>query len=255
MGLKTLLRKTTGWMKNDKNRDDFISDCDDQGLIAIKELDEDRTGPQSQISQLIRNRIENDNKARAVEVVQQGISELGEQMQGINDHLSSQLSQQQELVGRIEKLPGILESLPAMMEKHGQTMDAVVEHLKHGNCSSEKINEMLEKIPQETSRQTEALTEINSNLQNAAQTNSHIRENFSKLISTMQKLDANTVAQSESIIQMSKTFASSDRYLKYLVSRQNRRIVFMFILTLAITATAIGAMFTSIWLIIQAMPK
>jgi len=38
---------------------------------------------------------------------------------------------------------------------------------------------------------------------------------------------------------MSKTFAASDRYLKYIISRQNKRFMWIFVAAISICATAI----------------
>ena len=58
-------------------------------------------------------------------------------------------------------------------------------------------------------------------------------ESFNKFNETLDKLNQSTANQTDSIMQMSKTFATSDRYLKYLMSRQNKRFMWMSI-------TAIG---------------
>jgi len=38
---------------------------------------------------------------------------------------------------------------------------------------------------------------------------------------------------------MSKTFAASDRYLKYIISRQNKRFMWIFIAAISVCVTAI----------------
>ena len=55
----------------------------------------------------------------------------------------------------------------------------------------------------------------------------------------MDKLDQSTLAQTDSIMQMSRTFATSDRYLKYIVSRQNKRFVWVFITAMGICVAVI----------------
>ena len=48
------------------------------------------------------------------------------------------------------------------------------------------------------------------------------------------KLDTDMVNQTNSILQMSKTFTTSDRYLKYVMSRQSRRFVWLYVISLAV---------------------
>jgi hypothetical protein len=40
-------------------------------------------------------------------------------------------------------------------------------------------------------------------------------------------------------MQMSKTFAASDRYLKYIISRQNKRFMWVFVIALGVCAVVI----------------
>jgi hypothetical protein len=67
----------------------------------------------------------------------------------------------------------------------------------------------------------------------AADTDVQMAEGLNKFNETLEKMNRSTAGQTDSIMQMSKTFATSDRYLKYLVSKQNRRVAWLFV-------TAIG---------------
>jgi hypothetical protein len=66
-----------------------------------------------------------------------------------------------------------------------------------------------------------------------------LTESFNKFDKTLEKLNQSTVGQTDSIMQMSKTFATSDRYLKYLMSRQNKRFMWMFVVAVGVCLTAI----------------
>ena len=55
----------------------------------------------------------------------------------------------------------------------------------------------------------------------------------------MDKLNQWTVSQTDSIVQMSRTFATSDRYLKYILSKQNRRFMWVFIAAIGVCVMAI----------------
>jgi hypothetical protein len=64
-------------------------------------------------------------------------------------------------------------------------------------------------------------------------------ESFNKFNETLEKLNNSTIGQTAGIEQMSKTFATSDRYLKYIVSRQNRRFVWVFVAALGVCVAVI----------------
>jgi type IV secretory pathway VirB6-like protein len=97
----------------------------------------------------------------------------------------------------------------------------------------------MEKIPAETARQTDTLASIDNQLAAAASVDAQMSETFSKFSETLGKLNENTVGQTDSIMQMSKTFATSDRYLKYLMNVQNRRFMWLFLAAIGVCLLAI----------------
>jgi hypothetical protein len=52
---------------------------------------------------------------------------------------------------------------------------------------------------------------------------------FNKFNQPLDKLNQTTEGQTDGILQMSRTFATSDRYLKYIITKQNKRFMWMFI--------------------------
>ena len=64
-------------------------------------------------------------------------------------------------------------------------------------------------------------------------------EGFNKFNETLDKLDQTTIGQTDSIMQMSKTFAASDRYLKYIMSRQRKSFMWIFMIAMGVCLLAI----------------
>lgn len=171
--------------------------------------------------------------APGLEKFQDGLNNLVQQLQGINENLNRQASQHEDLMSRIEQLPQLLESLPAVVDNQKHTTELLLEQLKANAAKDQQFMETVEKIPTETGKQTDALVNINHQLAAAADTDVQMAENFNKFNQSLDKLDESTLSQTDSIMQMSKTFAASDRYLKYIISRQNKR--FLWVLVSAIT--------------------
>ena len=97
----------------------------------------------------------------------------------------------------------------------------------------------VEKIPHETAKQTDALVDIDHQLAAAADTDVQMTESFNRFNQTLEKLNQSTLSQTDSIMQMSRTFSTSDRYLKYIVSRQNKRFLWVFIISLSVCIVVI----------------
>ncbi len=229
-----------GWLRS------RTPEIDDEGLIS-QEQEEEPTESEEPVAQepeqeepqgneVIVKAVEPIDKhpgAPGLEKFQDGLNNLVQQLQGINENLNRQASQHEDLMSRIEQLPQLLESLPAVVDNQKHTTELLLEQLKANAAKDQQFMETVEKIPTETGKQTDALVNINHQLAAAADTDVQMAENFNKFNQTLDKLDESTLSQTDSIMQMSKTFSASDRYLKYIISRQNKR--FLWVLVSAIT--------------------
>jgi len=244
MAIKDLWSKTTGWLQAHKlsGRTDYQPQVDNDGLISQENFGPaEQTvekGP-DQANQLAVKTVEPKDKSVSIEKLQAGFDKLIGQLQGINEHLNRQVVQHQELMGRIGQLPKLLESFPAVVENQKQLTERLFEQLKTTAAKDQQFVESIEKIPAETARQTDALVNIDHQLAAAADTDVQIAESFNKFNETLDKLNENSAGQTDSIMQMSKTFATSDRYLKYIITRDKKRFMWMFISTVGICVLAI----------------
>ncbi|MHC4326432.1 MAG: hypothetical protein ACYSUX_19365 [Planctomycetota bacterium] len=160
-------------------------------------------------------------RQESLQKLQEGFDKLVDQLQGINEHLSRQATQHEDLMGRIEQLPEMLESFPSVVESQKLITEQLLEQLKGTAAKNEQFIDAVEKIPTETAKQTDALVKIDHQLAAAADIDVQMTESMNNFNESLDKLNQSTVGQTDGIIQMSKTFAASDRYLKYIISRQN----------------------------------
>lgn len=243
MALKNFWSKTGGWLRSGKlsKPQDYPPQINDEGLIS-PDLDSAKQPDAQQAdgnSPVVVKKVQPDDKNQSLEKLHEGFNNLIEQLRGINEHLDSQATRHEDLMTRIEKLPQLLESFPAVVENQKQLTEQLLEQLKAASVKEQQFVEAVEKIPVETAKQTDALTGIDHQLAAAADADVQMTESFNRFYETLDKLDQNTIGQTDSIIQMSKTFATSDRYLKYLVSRQNKRFMWIFITAMSICVLVI----------------
>lgn len=225
--------KTNDWLKahNMSARTDSQPEVDDEGLIAQSADSAEAAANDSNAegSQAIVKPAQPVDRSQSLEKLQEGFNTLIEKLQAINEHLSRQLSLNEDLMSRIEQLPQLLENFPAVVENQKQITEQLLEQLKANAAKDQQFVDAVEKIPAETAKQTDALVDIDHQLAAAADTDVQMAESFNKFNETLDKLNQSTVGQTDSILQMSKTFATSDRYLKYIISRQNKRFAWIFI--------------------------
>lgn len=182
------------------------------------------------------------DKREPIEKLEEGFGSLIEQLEGINGNLARQMSQHEELMNRVEKLPRVLESFPLMVENQRQLTDQMLQQLALAAAKSDQFLDAVDRIPAETARQTDALVNIDHQLAAAADTDVQMVENFNKFNSALDSLNNTASSQTDSICQLSRTFATSDRYLKYILSRQSRRFFWVFMVAMGVCVTAIGVL-------------
>ena len=246
MTIKDIWAETGNWLRSHKlsRIGNSQPDIDDEGLISQDAEstgtavdDVGRTGQQS--DKLIVKAVPPMDKHESLEKLHKGFNKLVEQLQDINEHLNRQVTQHEDLMGRIEQLPKLLESFPSVVENQKQITEQLLEQLRAAAAKNQQFLDAVERIPNETAKQTDALVDIDHQLGAAADADVQMAESFNKFNQTIDKLDQSTLAQTDSIMQMSRTFATSDRYLKYIVSRQNKRFVWVFITALSVCVAVI----------------
>jgi len=242
MTLKELWAGTSNWLRFHRLAvADAQPDIDDEGLIAQSTETAEGDEPPGQRSnhKVVVRSVQPVDKQETLEKLQQGFNTLIEQLRTINDHLNRQALQNEQLIERMEKLPQWLETFPTVIETHKQLTEKLLEQLKSTAAKQQQFLEAVEKIPAETAKQTDALVNIDHQLAAAADTDVQMTESFNKFHETLERLNQSTLSQTDSILQMSKTFATSDRYLKYIISKQHRRFVWVFITAISVCVTVI----------------
>jgi hypothetical protein len=175
----------------------------------------------------------------SLEKLQNGFEKLVEQLEGINEHLNRQASQHENLMGRLERLPQMLESFPEAVENQKRIIEELLEQFKGNAAKDEQFMDAVGRIPNETAKQTDALVKIDQQLAAAANIDVQMSQSFNNFNETLERLNQTSIGQTDGILQMSKTFAASDRYLKYIISKQSKRFMWIFIATISVCTACI----------------
>jgi len=243
MSIKNIWTKTSNWLRNHSlaKAPEHQPQIDDQGLITddADSAESIADNQDTQNSSLVVKAVQPRSKAESLEKLQAGFDKLIDKLQGINEHLNRQITQNEELMSRIEQLPQLLEGFPSLLENQRQITERLLKELNSAAIKNQQFIDTVEKIPTETAKQTDALVNIDHQLAAAADIDVQMAESFNKFNETLGKLNQSTVAQTDSMIQMSKTYATSDRYLKYIISRQNKRFMWVFIAAVSICLAVI----------------
>jgi len=254
MTLKDIWAQTNSWLRSHKiyRPAEPQPDLDEEGLISQEDdsqepANADARPAEPQSSSVVVKAVPPVDMQPAMgrpaveslEKLQEGFDKLVNQLQGINEHLNRQANQHEELMNRIKQLPELLESFPEIVKNQKLVAEQLLEQLRTAGAKNEQFIDAVEKIPSETTKQTDALVDIDHQLAAAADIDVQMTENFNNFYQTLDKLNQSTISQTDGILQMSKTFATSDRYLKYIISKQSKRFMWIFIAAVSVCCVVI----------------
>ncbi|MFH1371256.1 MAG: hypothetical protein ABII09_08240 [Planctomycetota bacterium] len=178
-------------------------------------------------------------KSESIEKLQAGFDRLIDELSGINEHLRKQVAQHEDLIARIDQLPRLVESFPASVENQKVLTEQLVGQLKSNLLKDQQLLSAIDKIPTESAKQTDMLGNIDRQLAAAADVDVQMTETFNKFNQSLGKMNQSTQEHTDGIAQMSRTFAASDRYLKFIVSRQNRWFMWLFFTAIGVCVVVI----------------
>jgi len=197
----------------------------------------------------ILRRNESIDRVEAIQMLQRSFEQLVEKLGGINENIDRQIKQNEELIQRIDELPKFLQNFPESLKNQRIVIDTLVEQLKSQALKNQQFTETIEKIPAAAEKQTNAISEMSVQLAASADVDAQLAAGFARFNSITDKLKDNVEGQTDSIIQLSKTFSASDRYLKYILNTQHKRFMWVFVAALSICAFAIMTLLVVIFML------
>ncbi|HBG27516.1 MAG: hypothetical protein A2Y10_18205 [Planctomycetes bacterium GWF2_41_51] len=225
-----LITRTGKWFSGKRNGNGLYEPMQQPQTIA----------PQHAHSNLLAHRAESKtDRTEALQMIQSSFEQLVDKLGGINEHLGQQVEQNAQLLKRIDEIPHLLQNFPESMKNQRMVVDSLIEQLKAQALKNQQFTESVAKIPEAANQQTSAIKEMAGQIAASAAVDSQILEGMRKFNTITDKLKDNVEGQTDSIIQMSRTFSASDRYLKYILNTQHKRFMWVFIAALGVSTFAI----------------
>lgn len=243
MAIKDIWTKTRSWLRSYSPARVYNSQSqlDDQGLMT-EDADSAELPVENRRARnngVVVKAVPSISKSESLEKLQGGFDKLIDKLQTINEHLNRQTAQNEELISRIEQLPQLLERFPSFLENQKELFQQLLEQLQGSAAKNQQFLEAVEKIPAEATKHTDLLVDIDHQLSAAADVDVQMVESFEKFNEMLGKLNQSTRLQIDSINQINKTFATSDRYLKYIIARQNKRFMWLFVAAISVCVVVV----------------
>lgn len=200
-------------------------------------------------SGLIARKSDFSERTEALQMIQRSFEQLVEKLGAVNEHLDQQVEQNAELVQRLGELAPLLQNFPEGFKNQKVVVDSLVEQLKVQSLKSRQFTDAVEKIPAAAEKQTNAISEMSVQLAASSCIDAQLAEGFDRFNNITDKLKNNVEGQTESIIQLSRTFSASDRYLKYVLNTQHKRFMWVFVSAMGVCVFAIAVLLIVIFML------
>jgi len=252
MILKSFWVGTSNWLRTHTPFDviDHHPAIDEDGLLCAQPGDYAgymQDSSDAQPEQAIVKPIDPPDRRESLEKLQDGFNQLIEQLEGIKAHLGQQVDQHKTLVGHVEQLPEVLNSIPDLIKNQKQATEDLYEQMRQTMAKDEQFIMSVERIPDEAARQTKALHKIDQRLDASAGRDAKLVDGLGQFNETLAQLNTTAQDQTNHMTQMAKTMAERDSFYRQMMLQQNRRFAWLFVvavgLSLSCAALFAGAVF------------
>jgi DNA repair ATPase RecN len=248
MILKSFWVGTSNWLRTHTPFEviDHHPDIDNEGLLCTQPgqcADYMQDAPDPQHDQAIVKAINASEKREPLEKLQDGFNQLIKQLEGINAHLGQQVSQHETLVGHVEQLPEVLNSIPDLIQNQKQATEDLYEMMRETVAKDEQFMTSVERIPEEAARQTKALRKLDERLDASAGLDSQLMEGLGQFNETLAQLHTTAQGQTDYMGRMAKAITDRDCHFRQMMFQQNRRFAWVFfaVVGLSVSCAALVA--------------
>lgn len=238
MEIREFWSRIKNWMSSEPEPEQQQSDpaLDDDGLMT-KDVEE------AARKDALTGNIQNvPGQLERYEKIQNSLNMFVDKLGAMNNNLEQQLKQHRELTEKLEEMPELVKNFPSMVENQEKIRTQLAEQIADMQSKNEQFVEAVERVPAEMGRQTDLLEEIKEQLSIKADAEDNMASGFRKFNDILARLNQNTLNHTDSIMQMSKTFSTSEKFLKYVISRQNKQFIWLFAVSLSVCFVAIAVL-------------
>ncbi len=125
-----------------------------------------------------------------------------------------------------------LDSICTNLDKHSSQNQELLEKISH-------IPEILNEIPGHAQKQVETFENIKDLLEANAHTHKDMLDGFFKFNENLQELNSNSSCQNDNLLKLGKSFTSSERYFKYMLDKQSKRFMWVFIISMFVSLSCV----------------
>lgn len=209
-------------------------------LSPPKLLNEEEAAPQGdngsgEMAPLSKRR----QREAALEKLQEGYEQVVVLMGSIHTHLQAQDERTQQIADALTTLAETTGRLPEVAEGQSQQLATIATHLEVGNDRARRWEQTLFDLPKLAEAQRDTLESIGRELEAKRHSETRMAETLDGLGGAVQSLGESSTASSRTLKELQQAAAERDDGLHTLMKEQNKRFIWLFVVTLLLAAAAI----------------
>ena len=177
----------------------------------------------------------------AIQNLQEGFTTLTDLMGAIRDNLDKQNQRQDELLGALQQLPAVMQSIPESNRMHGETLSAIRQQIEGQSAQSERLGEILGKIGATTGEQKEMVDDLRGRVEELHKTDTSIADYLNNVGTSLKDVSKSNQTSAQVLEQMRDNLNQRDGQLERVLHRQGVRFTTMLSVAIFLSIAALVA--------------
>jgi small-conductance mechanosensitive channel len=187
----------------------------------------------------------------AIQRLEEGFTTLTDLMGSIRDNLEKQNQRQDELLGALQQLPQVLQSIPESNRMQGETLTAIRQQIEGQTNQQVKLHEILTHIGKTTGEQRQMVDALRDRVEEIHKTDTTIADYLNNVGQSMKDVSSNSKTTSEVLGQMRDNWDTRDGQIERVLHRQGVRFTTMLAVAIFLSIAALVAVGVIGWMLLN----
>jgi chromosome segregation ATPase len=179
-------------------------------------------------------------REQALEKLQQGYEQVIGLVDSIHTHLQAQDERTRQIAEALTRLANTTGRIPDAAEAQSQQLATIASQLEASNDRARRWEKTLFDLPKLAEAQRETLSGIGQELQSARQSDDRMAGTLDGLRDAVHSLGESSAASTRRLESLQEAASQRDESLHHLMKEQNKRFIWLFVVTLILAAAAIA---------------
>ncbi len=177
----------------------------------------------------------------AIAHLQDGFNTLTDLMGSIRDNLEQQNRRQDELLGALQQLPQVLQSLPESNRVQTETLTAIKQQIEGQSSQQERLGDILKHIAETTGEQRQMVDALRGRVEELHKNDTSIADYLNNVGTSLKDVSKTSQTSTQVLEQMRDNIDSRDGQLERVLHRQGVRFTTILSVAIFLSIAALAA--------------